>query len=392
MTSRLLRTAAATLGVALLFISSQLHAQDKAARDRAHDGDDRRSLDLGVGGVGISIGDSKRWTGLRLNYRDSRLQEAKGINATIWGPYERGAGTVNGLALGLPLTGASDLTGLGVGIFGVGVEHSFTGIGVAGLGMGGGGNMKGIMVAGLGVGGGGNVTGISIAGLGMGGGGNLNGVAIAGLGAGMGGNLNGVFIGGLGAGGGGDVRGIGVGGLGLGAGGRLTGIAVGGLGVGAGAGAKGLLVGGIGAGTGGDLTGIGIGGIGVGAGGDITGVVIGGIGAGFGGTLRGLGIGGVGVGGQRIRGIAIGGIGVGGEDLKGGFATLGVLKVENNGRFQGIGVAGFSQIKGEHHGLTISVVNYARDLRGVQIGLINIAKSNSKATRVLPLFNANFSK
>jgi hypothetical protein len=355
-TSRLVRAAAATFGAALLFISSQLHAQD----ERARDGDGRHSLDLGVGGVGISIGDSKRWTGLRLNYRDSRLEEVKGINATIWGPYEHGAGAVNGLALGLPLTGASDLTGLGVGIFGFGVEHSFTGIGIAGLGMGGGGN--------------------------------LNGIAIAGLGAGMGGNLNGVFIGGLGAGGGGDVRGIGVGGLGLGAGGRLTGIAVGGLGVGAGGGAKGLLVGGLGAGTGGDLTGIGIGGLGVGAGGDITGVVIGGVGAGFGGTLRGLGIGGVGVGGQRIRGIAIGGIGVGGEDLKGGFATLGVLKVENNGRFQGIGVAGFSQIKGEHHGLTISVVNYARDLRGVQVGLINIAQSNPKATRVLPLFNANFSK
>jgi hypothetical protein len=35
-------------------------------------------------------------------------------------------------------------------------------------------------------------------------------------------------------------------------------------------------------------------------------------------------------------------------------------------------------------------VNYAHDLRGAQIGLINIAKSNPKATRVLPLFNKNF--
>jgi len=176
-TSRLVRAAAATLGAALFFISSQLHAQDRRARDRDRDGDDRRSLDLGVGGVGISIGDSKRWTGLRLNYRDSRLEEVNGINATIWGPYDHGAGTVNGLAVGLPLTGASDLTGLGVGVFGFGVEHSFTGIGVAGVGMGGGGELKGIMVAGLGVGGGGNVTGISIAGLGVGGGGDLNGLA-----------------------------------------------------------------------------------------------------------------------------------------------------------------------------------------------------------------------
>ena len=41
-------------------------------------------------------------------------------------------------------------------------------------------------------------------------------------------------------------------------------------------------------------------------------------------------------------------------------------------------------------GWTIGVVNYARDLRGVQIGLINIARSNPKGTRVLPLFNADF--
>ena len=151
-------------------------------------------------------------------------------------------------------------------------------------------------------------------------------------------------------------------------------------------------MGGLGAGVGGDLTGIGLGGLGIGAGGDITGLVIGGLGAGFGGTLRGVGIGGVGVGGSRIRGIAIGGVGVGGEDLKGGFATIGVLKVENNGHFQGVGVAGFSQIKGQQSGLTIGLVNYAWDLRGVQVGVINIARSNPKATRVLPLFNADFSK
>ena len=37
-------------------------------------------------------------------------------------------------------------------------------------------------------------------------------------------------------------------------------------------------------------------------------------------------------------------------------------------------------------------MNYARDLRGVQIGVINIARSNPKGTRVLPLFNADFGK
>jgi len=59
-------------------------------------------------------------------------------------------------------------------------------------------------------------------------------------------------------------------------------------------------------------------------------------------------------------------------------------------RFQGVGVAGYSQIKGRQDGWTIGVVNYARDLGGAQIGLINIARSNPKATQVLPLFNKNF--
>ena len=106
MTPRLVRVAAAVVVAAFFFVSSQATAQD----DRGGNGqDDRRSLDLGVSGVGISIGDSRRWTGLRLNFRDSRLEEANGINATIWGPYKGGAGRVNGLPSGsrLPERAAS---------------------------------------------------------------------------------------------------------------------------------------------------------------------------------------------------------------------------------------------------------------------------------------------
>jgi len=371
-TLHLVRVAVAVLGTASLLVSSA-HAQNDPDRDR---GDDRRSLDIGVNGIGLSIGDSPRWTGLRINYRDSRLIEANGVNLTLWYPHENGAGRVNGLAIGLPMTGATELTGVGISVFGFGVERRFSGIGVAGLGMGGGGDMKGLMVAGLG----------------MGGGGNLRGIAIGGLGIGMGGEITGMFVGGLGAGAGGGIRGIGIGGLGLGTGGNLTGIAIGGLGVGAGGTAKGLLIGGLGAGLGGDFTGIGIGGLGIGGGGDMTGLLIGGLGAGFGGTLRGVAIGGLGVGGSRIRGLAIGGIGVGGEDIEGGVATLGMFRVESTGRFRGVAIAGYSQIKGEHDGWTIGLVNYARNLRGVQIGLINIARSNPPGTRVLPLFNKDFSR
>ena len=64
----------------------------------------------------------------------------------------------------------------------------------------------------------------------------------------------------------------------------------------------------------------------------------------------------------------------------------------DDGRFEGVAIAGFSQIKGRQEGWTIGVVNYARELRGVQIGLINIARSNPSGTRVLPIFNKDFSR
>src|SRR3712207_9415329 len=68
----------------------------------------------------ICIGDCRRVVGLRLNYRDARLERVDGINATIWTPYEPMRGVVNGIALGLPATGAGEINGLALGLFGVG--------------------------------------------------------------------------------------------------------------------------------------------------------------------------------------------------------------------------------------------------------------------------------
>ena len=44
----------------------------------------RRSLDLTVNHTGISIGDSREVTGLRLNFRDTRLKRVDGMNITLW--------------------------------------------------------------------------------------------------------------------------------------------------------------------------------------------------------------------------------------------------------------------------------------------------------------------
>jgi hypothetical protein len=73
--------------------------------------------------------------GLRLNFRDRHIERVRGINATIWSPHEDADGTVRGIALGFPLTGAGRLSGLALGA-GIAVSEEFRGVGLAPLGMG----------------------------------------------------------------------------------------------------------------------------------------------------------------------------------------------------------------------------------------------------------------
>ena len=323
-----------------------------------------QSLDLMVNNTGLSIGDSRFVRGIRLNFRDRNLDRVDGINATIWYPFDdaRG-GVVKGLALGVPVTGARRISGLGIGIGGVGAEDEITGLGLGGFGVGAGGDVKGIMLGGFGVGAGGDVTGLTI----------------GGFGAGSGGNVRGITIGGFGAGAGGDVTGLQIGGFGVGGGGNVTGITIGGFG----------------AGAGGDVKGLTIGGFGAGAGGDITGITIGGFGAGSGGTLRGLAIGGFGAGAPTIRGIVLGGIGAGGHDVCCGILAPLYFKIESEesgefGRVRGVTISAFNHVKGEQFGLSIGLLNYAWELHGLQVGLLNYAGNNRKGLRLLPIFNRNW--
>ena len=70
------------------------------------------SVKLAVGNVGIGIGDVRRLDGLRINFRDRHLERIRGLNATLWAPHDGSEGRVIGIALGLPLTGGSRVTGL----------------------------------------------------------------------------------------------------------------------------------------------------------------------------------------------------------------------------------------------------------------------------------------
>jgi len=318
-----------------------------------------QSLDLMVNNTGLSIGDSRLVRGVRLNFRDSRMERVVGMNATVWSPHSPARGHVKGLALGLPVTGARRIDGLGIGVLGVGAEEEFNGIGLGLFGVGAGGDVTGLLIGGFGVGAGGNVTGITLGGFGAGSGGNVKGVTIGGFGAGAGGNITGLQMGLFGVGAGGDVTGISFGGFG--------------------------------AGAGGDVKGLTIGGFGAGAGGDITGVTIGGFGAGAGGTLRGLAIGGFGAGAPSVRAIVLSLIGAGGHDVEGGVLAPFYFKVSDNdgdpGRMKGLSISAFNHIKGDQFGLSIGLLNCAWELHGWQLGVLNYARNNPEGLRLLPLFN-----
>ena len=64
-----------------------------------------QSLDLGYAGTGISLGNSKNWTGLRINLRDHQAETLRGLNLTLWNPDDDAVDRLDGIALGLKTRG-----------------------------------------------------------------------------------------------------------------------------------------------------------------------------------------------------------------------------------------------------------------------------------------------
>jgi hypothetical protein len=322
----------------------------RAASGAAQEG---RSLDLTVNDVGISVGDSRRVVGLRLNFRDRHLEEVVGINATIWTPYEY-TGVVRGVALGLPMTGARRIEGIAAGIFGIGVRESVRGLAIAGIGVGAGDDVRGVAISGIGLGAGEGVRGIAIGGIGVGAGGAVSGLTIGGVGVGAGGGASGILVGGVGAGVGGDLRGISLAGVGIGAGGRVEGVTISGVGMGAGGGARGVHIAGIGLGSGGPL--------------------------GY------LSVAGVGIGASSIEGAAVAAA-VGAYRARGLIVAPAYFRITDGGRVNGLNVSALNDVRGTQHGVAIGLINYARHLDGLQLGLLNYAANKPRGTRLLPIAN-----
>src|SRR5437667_6324389 len=77
-------------------------------------------LNLGVNHVGISLGNSARWTGLRINFRDRGVRQVNGINLTLWKAAKNANryAEINGLAVGLVGPEGGRLTGITLGVVG----------------------------------------------------------------------------------------------------------------------------------------------------------------------------------------------------------------------------------------------------------------------------------
>lgn len=312
---------------------------------------------------GLSFGNSTQFSGFRINVIEKDIQTINGINISVWQnkTSERQTGTFNGFGVGLPLAaGTANRNGLSFGLFGVGATH----------------NLNGINLGILGVGAGNHATGINIGGLGVGSGGNLTGLNIGGLGVGSGGNVSGINIGGLGVGSGQDVKGLSLALLGVGAGRDLVGINLAGLGVGSGT----------------NVTGFNIGGLAVGAGEKLRGVNLSVLAVGAGQTLSGLSLAGLATGSQVVQGVQIslvsGGVQVTGMTIAPAYFTV---RAEGEDAFmRGLAISAFNHIQGNQYGIAIGVFNFAYQVRGVQLGILNHVKSNPRGLRWLPIFNTRF--
>ena len=171
------------------------------------------SLDLAVGGVGLSLGNSSRITGVRVNLVDEEVRRVTGINLTLWKARRNPDAVIQGAALGLVGPYARRLDGIALGgLFAI-TEQDLSGIAVGGIGVDAGRDIQGI---GVGLGG---VVAVR----------HLNGIALAGARAGARGDVHGAAVTAGLASAGGRARGILAGGPGRpGPGGRRRRPAVGG--------------------------------------------------------------------------------------------------------------------------------------------------------------------
>jgi len=325
-----------------------------------------QSLDIALDGYGLSIGNSSRFTGLRINAVDRQVERINGLNLTLWNPGKNPDAVYNGMTLGLIGTKARRIHGIALSGIGVNAREHIRGIAAGTLGVGAG-SLTGVAAGLILVDVKQRLRGVAIAGAWTGQSQRLEGLALS-PGVAMAKSVRGATIGGLFAGGGQSLTG-----LALSPGGfysaRLRGGGIGGLG-----------------GGGEDLRGIFAGGLFVGCE-NLDGIAcsLGGIG---GLSLDGIMLAGLGLGAEeRIRGIAIGSALVFAPEATG--LTVGALNGLYIDRIDLEDFLHFNLVNQRFTGLSIGLVNYSARLKGVQLGLVNYAGNNPRWLRLLPLVNVH---
>jgi hypothetical protein len=324
-----------------------------------------QSLDIGPRGYGLSIGNSKRFTGLRINAVDRGVEQINGLNITLWNPGENPDADYRGIALALIGTKSRKISGIALSGIGLNARERVRGISAGVLGVGGG-NMTGIAAGLIMVDVKQRMRGMVLAGLWTGRCETLDGFAVSPGGA-IARHIRGATIGGVFAGGP-ELSGLGLSaGFVLGA--RQRGVGVGGL-----------------ATAGKDLKGFFASGLVVGAT-ELRGIacspgIIGGA------TLKGIMLSGLGLGASdRIRGVAVGSILVFAPEVNG--LAVGALNGVYIDRIDLEDFLHFNRVNRSFTGLSVGLVNYTAKLKGVQLGLFNYAGNNTRALRLLPLINVH---
>jgi len=150
---------ALTLPLLGFALAVPLQAQESRPEGRG------RGLDLTINGAGLAIGNIPRVNGIRINFRDTYLEEVNGLNLTLWGPRDDVGGTVRGLAVGLAAPTADRLQGISLGGLAVVAEGELTGIGIGGLAVVSNGTSSGLNFGGLATVSQGSSSGVYVAGL-----------------------------------------------------------------------------------------------------------------------------------------------------------------------------------------------------------------------------------
>ncbi len=310
------------------------------------------ALNLPSSNWGLSFGNSKDFTGIRINTSECGIGTINGLNITLWSPKYIYDSNVNGISIGIAPS-AGNLTGFQFGIVAAIANNNMTGLNYATLALISEENMTGINLSGLALISGGNLTGINFSGLASVAEGDLTGINFSGLAIVSNKNLTGINFSGIASVAGGNLTGINISGIASVCEGNITGLNLGGI----------ALV------SNQNITGFNFGLGALVSNQNITGINI---------SLGGI------VSKNVIGGLTFNGYKTECENMWGFNTTIGITKAYN---FAGFSISGLNNFSGSQSGISIGLVNIANSLSGIQLGLINVVKSNPAPFRILPFIN-----